>query len=1246
MSRRHQIIAGYVRLSSRRPFVLLLVFVALTALAGWGITTLDIHMDLKKLLPQNTASVQALDEMEARRGSSDLYTIAVESPCARANVAFIEDLTRRIEADWPEVIWVQTDEDPSFFRDHALLYLPTQRLWEFRDQLSEALRCELQRVNPAFVEVGDVCTDEPVDWSLETWVGKDLLRELGLPQEFFGDFETLFENTTEEMAEDAEESAVASPDDGGPQDQATGEAARPVEPEGTSDQAPTTVQSTTAGGFPTCTPEEEDTLPEELKHYIISENGRIAVLYVQLDQPSTDVQFANRMEAQGRGLIAELDPTRYHPSMRAEVVGAYQSANEAREAVNDSTSALIASIFLVVMVMFLFFRNARSLLVVLVPLAMGITWTMGLTALTYKVLNLYTMFVGSVLIGMGIDYGIHLYGRAMEGFKEGLSWEEALTEGLSRMLPASIAAALTTIGGFCTLLFSHFQGFIEFGVIASYGIGLCVIACYLMIPPMVFAAERIMPLKRQVATAEDPRVATRPIRVFAGLALIGMVAAAFLPWAIDPETEAAFIPLGPDSGRHLRLLLYLSPALLTGLGALLNTCFRAGWLTAITLVFSVLAAAGWAMSGHELTGAGHSIGYWLFLASLALAVTAAYLGTKGIMPLLRVVALLVVAALVVTLFLPWSSKASASFVEGPLWGTYGGSIEMAVVLLPALIGGLILWVIEGQKGRHFWAIASLFLGFMGIALWMVLDSILPGPQREGGMWLFLLATAAVGLGGALAVVREGNNRAWLAPLVAVGLLLGISASLAPKAEFEYDFRNLRGPSSRAGIRYGQAVGRGRSTSPSIILGRDQAQMREVHQLLRERFSAKTVFECENGETVEVGDGISRRVGLACTATPDADGAMGLVCPPSRFIPLDEPASLAAGETCIVAQGGPDPLLKGFLTIETYVPDDQEQRMEAICAIAREINRSNRLDPPEMQQCPTEPKRALNRLTGEARDFVDVLRRMVRVTPFTLDDVPEWAIRTLTERDGSMGRIGLVFRQLQEWNVLEVTEYQKRFALLQVPSGEVHLADATFITSDVIWTVQADGARMGLLVVIVLCLVMVLLLRTLRGTLLCLAAMGGAFLLTLGLMVATGSKLGMYNMIVIPAVLGVSIDGAIYLYHRNAELKGASLNRVMTTTGVAIAASSLTTIGGFAGLLFQRHMGIRSIGQLAIVGILSALVSVFLLLPGLLVLFQKHKGKAGSAQDAVAGAPSPALPSPLPSLPPAADEGDHSHESDG
>lgn len=104
---------------------------------------------------------------------------------------------------------------------------------------------------------------------------------------------------------------------------------------------------------------------------------------------------------------------------------------------------------------------------------------------------------------------------------------------------------------------------------------------------------------------------------------------------------------------------------------------------------------------------------------------------------------------------------------------------------------------------------------------------------------------------------------------------------------------------------------------------------------------------------------------------------------------------------------------------------------------------------------------------------------------------------------------------------------------------------------------------------------------------------------LGVMLLFGIKFNFYNMIIIPAVMGMSIDNSIHIYHRYEELGRGSLPKVLASTGIAAMLASLTNASGFLGLLFCAHRGLYSIGLLAVIGVATCLISTLVFLPALL-----------------------------------------------
>ncbi|MCB9519708.1 MAG: MMPL family transporter [Myxococcales bacterium] len=830
---------AYARLSNRSPWALLALYAVVTALSLAAASRIHVETGLEALLPDDAPSVVALHEARARRGSQEQFVIAVESPDPLATVRFVDALAAQLQ-DWEEVEYVDIVRDQTFFRDHILLYLPVEDLRTIDRNLRRIIRQRLGRDNPLFEDLETDPGEADFEWrDWRLWISPYTLVELGIEEDAVG---TIFPFLTEGSGDAAE-----------------------VAPDGS--------------GAAEMTPEEAEeariraarwALPDQYRDYRIAPHGRVAVYAARLAGRSTDIDYARRAYERAQQAIAAADPASFHPELRAQVVGAYRSFLEVQAVTHDATRATQIALVMVVGLLVAFFRNLRSLYIVMTPLLAGIAWTGGLLQLVYGHLNTLTVFVFSMLVGMGIDFAIHIYRRMLEERGAGASWEDAAFAAIARTGRALVTATVTTVGSLLMLVFAHFDGFREFGVACGLGVAVCLISSMAIIPPLVAASERVWPT---------------PPRPVAGASV---------------ATERRWV---------------------------LTLC-RAG-----------------------------------------------------------------AAVLVVT------------------------------------------------------AIAGAFV--------------------------------------------------------------------APRVQFEYDFSNLEAPRDPNRIKYGSALGRARSSAPAIILGDSEQQLREVHAMLRERLRAD------------------------------------------------------------------DPLLTAFTTIATAIPGDQDARMDVIEHIYDALDR-----------------RAVQNIDGDEGAVIHQLTDLTEVEPFGVEDLPQWSVELIRERDGSLGSLGLLYGNYNDSDARDVARFQEEYSTIEVPSGTARVSSNGFILSDVVRYVIADGERLAVFVTLGLVLVLLLDLRDLRAVAVCLSTLVVALGLTIGAMVVFDIKVGLYNIIVLPTVLGVGIDGSIHLYHRYLEEGRASTTRVLATTGAAVAASSLTTVAGFAGLLLIEHRGVITIGALATVGIFAAMLAALVVVPAL------------------------------------------------
>jgi hypothetical protein len=141
--------------------------------------------------------------------------------------------------------------------------------------------------------------------------------------------------------------------------------------------------------------------------------------------------------------------------------------------------------------------------------------------------------------------------------------------------------------------------------------------------------------------------------------------------------------------------------------------------------------------------------------------------------------------------------------------------------------------------------------------------------------------------------------------------------------------------------------------------------------------------------------------------------------------------------------------------------------------------------------------------------------------------------------------------------------------------------------------QASATALTLIAVLLL-----IILRSVRHTLLVLAPLLLAGFLTLATSAVLGPPFNFANVIVLPLLLGLGVASAIHLVMRAHEGE-ANTPLLGTSTPRAVVFSALTTIGSFGSLMVSSHRGTASMGELLTIAIFFTLVSALAVLPALM-----------------------------------------------
>jgi len=269
-------------------------------------------------------------------------------------------------------------------------------------------------------------------------------------------------------------------------------------------------------------------------YYLDEEAGRILVL-AKPSESSTNLAFSKQIVGEVKALVGGMDLSPFG-SPRIEYGGNFTKKVDQQAMVeSDLKLATLVSLLLVLGYMAFHFRRALAVAMVMLPLIMGLLWTYALGAVAFDNLHILTAFIGAILLGLGIDHGIHLLGRFAAEYDPDDEAETAIRTAFGQTGRAVSVAAITTIVGFAGLGMSEFRAFREFGLLAAAGVAFCVIAYGVCLPALLGLAVR-KGWKPSTRVGAIERVYTGVLRGHPGkllVAFLGIMVAsvAFVPRA-------------------------------------------------------------------------------------------------------------------------------------------------------------------------------------------------------------------------------------------------------------------------------------------------------------------------------------------------------------------------------------------------------------------------------------------------------------------------------------------------------------------------------------------------------------------------------------------------------------------------------------------------------------------------------------------------------------------------------------------
>jgi len=248
-----------------------------------------------------------------------------------------------------------------------------------------------------------------------------------------------------------------------------------------------------------------------------------------------------------------------YPHVRAGLSGDVAREHDEQTHAQESLGYTTIIAFIAILILLIIsFRMWVAPLLAIVTLFVGIIWANGLAYLAVGELNLMTAMLSIVLLGLGIDFAIHVISGVTEWRAAGDTIPDAIRKTFLKSGKGIITGAITTACAFLALLVSQSRGMKEMGIVTGIGLIAIMLATFLFLPLMLVFRERFVEYKRKKVTGVSA-IVRRDI-TFRGLGkfadwlgkkyvftvIVSLIVSAVLIWsALRIEYERNYMKMEP-----------------------------------------------------------------------------------------------------------------------------------------------------------------------------------------------------------------------------------------------------------------------------------------------------------------------------------------------------------------------------------------------------------------------------------------------------------------------------------------------------------------------------------------------------------------------------------------------------------------------------------------------------------------------------------------------------------------------------
>lgn len=238
----------------------------------------------------------------------------------------------------------------------------------------------------------------------------------------------------------------------------------------------------------------QKSFPDDMKKLMVSpyysENTEQARLTVRVKETSKDLRRDEFLRSVRADLADELGLS---PD-RVQFTGMLVLYNNVLQSLFRSQILTLGAVFGAILVMFLLlFRSFALAVITLAPNALAAGIVLGVMGLAGIPLDIMTITIAAIVVGIGVDDCIHYVHRFMKEFAVDRNYRDAMYRCHNSIGRAMYYTTLTVVIGFATLTLSNFNPSIYFGLLTVLAMVAAVLGALLLLPRLIIVFKPLGP---------------------------------------------------------------------------------------------------------------------------------------------------------------------------------------------------------------------------------------------------------------------------------------------------------------------------------------------------------------------------------------------------------------------------------------------------------------------------------------------------------------------------------------------------------------------------------------------------------------------------------------------------------------------------------------------------------------------------------------------------------------------------------